>query len=96
MATLCDLASRIPNAVIVVSCLEDFYKTLSESLARPLVDRIEKDPAPIRLKGTREEDEVVTIVAQRLRSLFDARSRDIFQSAWQTLQKENSTGAASA
>lgn len=28
--------------------------------------------------------------------LFDARSRDIFQSAWKTLQKENSTGAASA
>ena len=28
--------------------------------------------------------------------LFDARSRNIFQSAWQTLQKENSTGAASA
>ena len=28
--------------------------------------------------------------------LFDARSRDVFRSAWQTLQKENSTGAASA
>ena len=28
--------------------------------------------------------------------LFDARSRDIFQSAWQALQKENSAGAASA
>jgi O-acetyl-ADP-ribose deacetylase (regulator of RNase III) len=28
--------------------------------------------------------------------LFDARSRDVFQSVWQTLQKENSTGAASA
>ena len=28
--------------------------------------------------------------------LFDAPSRDIFQAAWQTLQKENSTGAFSA
>jgi O-acetyl-ADP-ribose deacetylase (regulator of RNase III) len=28
--------------------------------------------------------------------LFDAHSRDIFQVAWKTLQKENSTGAASA
>ncbi|HET6928975.1 MAG TPA: macro domain-containing protein [Candidatus Acidoferrum sp.] len=28
--------------------------------------------------------------------LFDARSRDIFQAAWKTLQKENSTGAVSA
>src|SRR4051812_26929879 len=72
MATLCDLASRIPNAVVVVSCLEDFYKTLSQGLARPLVDRIEKDPAPIRLKGTREEVEVLPIVGQRLRHLYDA------------------------
>src|ERR1700739_158356 len=28
--------------------------------------------------------------------LFDARSRDIFQAAWQALQKENSSGAFSA
>ena len=28
--------------------------------------------------------------------LFDTRSRDIFQSTWQSLQKENSTGAVSA
>src|SRR6266849_6045546 len=28
--------------------------------------------------------------------LFDASSRDIFQSAWQTLQKQSPTGAASA
>jgi O-acetyl-ADP-ribose deacetylase len=28
--------------------------------------------------------------------LFDTRSRDIFQSTWKALQKENSTGAASA
>jgi O-acetyl-ADP-ribose deacetylase (regulator of RNase III) len=28
--------------------------------------------------------------------LFDARSRDIFQAAWQAIQKENSTGAFSA
>jgi O-acetyl-ADP-ribose deacetylase (regulator of RNase III) len=28
--------------------------------------------------------------------LLDATSRDIFESAWRTLQKENSTGAASA
>src|ERR1700757_522713 len=28
--------------------------------------------------------------------LFDSRARDIFQAAWQALQKENSSGAASA
>ena len=42
------------------------------SLTRPIVDRIENDPAPILLKATREDAEVVAIVAQRLRSLYDA------------------------
>ena len=72
MATLCDLANRIPGAVVVVSCLEDFYNTLREGLARPLLDRIEKDPAPILLKGTRERDEIIPMVSQRLGFLYDA------------------------
>lgn len=72
MATVCDLASRIPNAVVVVSCLEDYYVLLREKVTRPIIDRIEKDPAPIRLKGTREEGEIVPIVARRLRFLYDA------------------------
>ena len=72
MATLCDLASRIPSAVVVVSCLEDFYKRLSESLTRPIVDRIEKDPPPLLLKGLREEGEIVAIVSQRLKWLYES------------------------
>ena len=71
MATLCDLASRIPSAVVVVSCLEDFYKRLRESLTRPLVDRIEKDPPPLLLKGLREEGEIVAMVSQRLKWLYE-------------------------
>jgi hypothetical protein len=71
MATFCDLASRIPNVVIVIACLEDFYKLLKARLTKPITDRIENDPAPIRLKGQREEDEVVAMVAQRLRFLDD-------------------------
>ena len=71
MATLCDLASRTPNAVVVISCLQDFYGLLKAKLTKPITDRIEKDPAPIKLKAVREEDEVVAIVVQRLRSLYD-------------------------
>ncbi len=37
-----------------------------------LVDRIEKDPRPIQLKGPREEDEIVQIVEHRLSYLYDA------------------------
>jgi len=72
MATLCDLVSRTPSAVVVISCLEEFYTMLKRELPRPLVDRIEKDPAPILLKGTREKDEITEIVSQRLRSLYES------------------------
>ncbi|WP_406693976.1 helicase HerA-like domain-containing protein [Singulisphaera sp. Ch08] len=72
MATLCDLVSRTPSAIVVISCLEEFYTLLKGGLTKSLVDRIEKDPAPIQLKGTREEGEIVQIVSHRLRSLFDS------------------------
>ncbi|WP_254053536.1 ATP-binding protein [Singulisphaera sp. GP187] len=72
MATLCDLVSRTPSAIVVISCLEEFYTLLKGGLTKSLVDRIEKDPAPIQLKGTREEDEIVEIVSHRLRYLFDS------------------------
>lgn len=72
MATLCDLVSRTPSAVVVISCLEEFYTLLKGGLTKSLVDRIEKDPAPIKLKGSRDEDEVVSLVAHRLSFLFDA------------------------
>ena len=71
LATLSDLASRIPNAVVVIACLENFYETLKGKLTRSITDRIEKDPAPIKLKALREEDEVVPIVAQRLQFLYE-------------------------
>src|SRR5512135_2678757 len=67
MATLCDLVSRIPTAVVVVSCLEDFYAELKDNLTKPLIDRLEKDPPPIYLKGQREKAEIVALVAHRLR-----------------------------
>lgn len=72
LAMLCDLVSRTPNAVVVIACLENFYDLLKGKLTRPLVDRIEKDPAPLWLKGTRDEDEVVRIVARRLRVLYES------------------------
>lgn len=72
MATLCDLVSRTPSAIVVISCLEQFYTLLKGGLTMSLVDRIEKDPAPIQLKGPREEDEIVQIVEHRLSYLYDA------------------------
>ncbi len=73
MSTFCDLVSRIPTAVVVVSCLDDFYQVLKAHLARPIVDRLEKDPPPIKLKGPRERTEVVALLAHRLRSLYESQ-----------------------
>jgi ABC-type oligopeptide transport system ATPase subunit len=71
MATVCDLADRVPSSVVVIACLEDFYKELRTHLAGPILDRIEKDPAPIRLTRNRSEEEVFEIVARRLEHLYD-------------------------
>ena len=70
MATLRDLTDRVPSSVVVVACLEDFYETMRADLTRPVIDRLENDPPPIHLKGNREADEVVRIVARRLDHLY--------------------------
>jgi hypothetical protein len=72
MATLCDLVSRIPTAVVVISCLEDFYKRMRGELTRSLIDRIENDPKPTVLKGTREPEEILPLVSHRVRHLFES------------------------
>ncbi len=71
MATLCDLVSRLPTAIVVISCLETFYDKLKEHLTRPMVDRIETDPKPILLKGLREEEEIREILSRRLSFLYE-------------------------
>ena len=47
MATLCDLVSRLPSAIVVISCLDDYYDELKKMLTSPIKDRIENDPRPV-------------------------------------------------
>ncbi|RUL86823.1 helicase HerA-like domain-containing protein [Tautonia sociabilis] len=70
LATLNDLVGRIPSLIVVIACLEDYFIPLREHLTKPIIDRIERDPDPIRLKGLRERDEVVALISSRLRHLF--------------------------
>jgi Helicase HerA, central domain len=72
LATLCDLASRIPTAVVVISCLENYYDSLRNQITKSLRDRVENDPKPLLLKGARDAAEIRQIVSQRLRVLYDA------------------------
>ncbi|HTI51172.1 MAG TPA: helicase HerA-like domain-containing protein, partial [Planctomycetaceae bacterium] len=70
--TLCALAGAVPSSVFVISCLEDFYKLLRELLTGSALDRLEQDPAPVRITATRTAHEVEEIVKARLKELYDA------------------------
>jgi hypothetical protein len=72
MATLCDIISRLPSAIVVIACLENFYDELRKLLTRPIVDRVENDPAPVNLQAPCDRSEVDSLIARRLRFLFDS------------------------
>jgi hypothetical protein len=71
MDTLVALSDAVPTAVVVVACLEDYFTTHRQQLKKPKLDRLERDPEPIRLTGQRTTEEIGALVEQRLRTLFD-------------------------
>ena len=72
MATLCDIVSRLPSAIVVIACLDDFYQKLKEFLTRSIADRVENDPSPVGLKAPSERDEVEGLIGQRLKFLYES------------------------
>jgi GTPase SAR1 family protein len=62
---LIQIANRLPNAIIIISCLEDFYGQVRGVLAQSYIDRIEKS-GPVALHETRTPDEARLIIAKRL------------------------------
>src|SRR3954452_4751123 len=68
--TLVALADRIPTSVAVVACLEDYYKANRNYLPHPRLDRLERDPEPVRLASSRDPDEVEELIARRLEHLY--------------------------
>lgn len=77
--TLRSISDAVPSAVIVVSCLTDVYDAIRPKLSRSLVDRLERDPLPVRLSTVREVDEIEQMLGKRLEHLystFDVPWRD--------------------
>jgi energy-coupling factor transporter ATP-binding protein EcfA2 len=70
MATLCDIVSRLPSAIVVIACLDNFYDELKKLLTRPIIDRVENDPPPVCLQGLCDLDEVEKLIGQRLKFLY--------------------------
>lgn len=73
MDSLRHITDHVPSSVIVVACLEDFYTKLRGELAKPVLERIEQDPDPIRLTAGRTLDEIEQLVGRRLQYLFEQK-----------------------
>ncbi len=64
------IADAVPSSIIVMSCLDDVYSALRPNLSRSLIDRLERDPPPVRLSSERQRDEIEAMVIRRLDHLY--------------------------
>jgi GTPase SAR1 family protein len=70
---LIQIANRLPTAIIIISCLEEFYGQVRGVLAQSYIDRIEKS-GPVALLETRTPDEARQIIARRLAHQADTHA----------------------
>jgi hypothetical protein len=71
------LTDTIPNSVVVLACLEDYFKLNVEQLIKAKHDRLTRDPEPIRLLGNRTLEEIQEMAANRLAFLYDSADVEI-------------------
>ncbi len=69
---LIQIANRLPTAIVIISCLEEFYGQVRGVLAQSYIDRIEKS-GPVALLETRTPDEARQIIARRLEHSAQSR-----------------------
>jgi GTPase SAR1 family protein len=74
MQTLCALADRVPSSIILISCLRDFWDSLSSRLTQSARDRILLDPPSVILKGVCTADEARLIAERRLEHLYEVEN----------------------
>ncbi|MBN9259913.1 MAG: ArsR family transcriptional regulator [Alphaproteobacteria bacterium 64-6] len=72
---LIQIANRVPSALIVISCLGDFYDQMRGVLAQSYIDRIEK-AGPVALLESRTADEARLILSRRVEQHAIARGVD--------------------
>ncbi|RYZ41451.1 MAG: ATP-binding protein [Myxococcaceae bacterium] len=70
MNSLAALAGKVPTAVVVVCCLEDFWMKMRNELNQAMRDRIEHDPEPVELEAVVTAQTARDIAARRLGVLF--------------------------
>jgi hypothetical protein len=72
---LIQIANRVPTALIIISCLGDFYDQVRGVLAQSYIDRIEK-AGPVALLESRTADEARLILSRRVEQHAIARGVD--------------------
>ncbi len=68
---LIQIANRLTNAIVVISCLDDFYGQVRDVLAQSYIDRIEK-AGPVLLLESRTPEEAKKIITKRLEFIASA------------------------
>ena len=68
---LIDIADACPNAVVVIACLADLFEVGRHHLPMPKLDRLQRDPDPVRLTSQRSLDEISSMLGRRLAFLYD-------------------------
>ncbi len=77
MDAVAALTDQVPTAVVVIACLEDYYAKFKGSLIRAKLDRLERDPEPIRLASPRSLDDIRAMTARRLEHLYAEADVDV-------------------
>jgi energy-coupling factor transporter ATP-binding protein EcfA2 len=67
---LYQVVDNVPSVVAVIACLEDLWLKVNAEFTKSAHDRLEMDPPPERLAGTRSYAEIEAIVAKRLAWLY--------------------------
>jgi len=62
---LIQIANRLTNAILIISCLEDFYGQVRSMVAQSYIDRIEKS-GPVLLREARTPEEARLIISKRI------------------------------
>jgi hypothetical protein len=66
-----------PNSIVVLACLEDYFKQNIGKLTKSKQDRLIHDPEPIRLCSLRALEEIREMTARRLAHVYDLADVDI-------------------
>jgi hypothetical protein len=70
----------IPNTVVVLACLEDYFNVNLKNLTKSKQDRLVRNPEPIRLFGNRTREEILAMTARRLAYIYDTAGVDVDES----------------